>query len=479
MIPMPRVLAAVVPVLVLAGPAISSAPCVRPTRPNTVVQGEVSICRGRYRISDPDGLGVIVLGSAGTRLDLTGVTLESGDSVPSGYRGVGVSADGVDRVSVIGGTIRGYQFGIRISRGAGHRVVGTDVSGSRRQALHSTDSLFDERDWIDIFHPDSAELYGAGVYLRGTDRAEVRGVSAHGAQNGIMLRDATGSFIADNDVSSNSGWGISLWHSSHNIIARNAAHHNVRCESERYSRGCDSAGILLREQSDSNVVTDNDVSFSGDGFFLSGQPGYVRPSIGNLVLRNDATRSYHNAFESTFSFGNRFIGNRADSSAYGFWLGYSTANAVEDNTIIGTQQAGIAIEHGQDNVLARNIIIGGAVGIRLFVRDSSARESRGARVDDNYLARLDRGVVLESSRRSQVRGNTFDGVGDGLVADSSSSDAAVTGNIFLRAARQFIVAVRLDAGGNFWATPNAAAARQRVRGEVTVEPWRPARDAGY
>lgn len=467
------------PLLLVAVPAAHEAPCVRPTRPNTVVQGDVIICRGRYRIPDPDNQGIIVLGSAGTRVDLTGVTLESGDSIPADFRGVGIRADHVDRVSINGGTIRGYQFGIRLDGGAGQRVIGTDVSGSRRQALRSTPDAFDEGDWLDIFHPDSAEFYGAGVYLRGTDNAEVRHITATSAQNGIMLRDATGTFIADNDISSNSGWGISLWRSSHNTIIRNAAHHNVRCESEKYHRGCDSAGILLRERSDSNVVADNDLSYSGDGFFLSGQPGYVRPSIGNLVLRNDATGAFHNAFESTFSYGNRFSGNRADSSDYGFWLGYSTANVVDDNRIIGSRSAGIAIEHGQDNVLARNIIVGGAIGIRLFARDSTARESRNTRVDDNYLARLDRGIVLEASRGSRVRGNILDGLGDGLVADARSGDAVVSGNIFLRATRLFIVADHLDAGGNFWATTNAATARQQIRGAVTIDPWRPAREAGY
>src|SRR5678815_3129838 len=64
--------------LLVAVPAAHEAPCVRPTRPNTVVQGDVAICRGRYRIPDPDNQGVIVIGSAGTQLDLTGVTLESG-----------------------------------------------------------------------------------------------------------------------------------------------------------------------------------------------------------------------------------------------------------------------------------------------------------------------------------------------------------------------------------------------------------------
>lgn len=467
------------PLLLAAAPVGHSAPCIRPTKANTVVQGDVAICRGRYRIPDPDGKGVIVLGSAGTRVDLTGVTLESGDSVPADYHGIGIAAEDVDRVSILGGTIRGYRFGIRIIRGSGHRITASDVSGSRAQTLFSTPAAYDERDWIDIFHPDSAELYGAGVYLRDTDKAEIRNITSTSAQNGIMLRDATGTFIADNDVSSNSGWGISLWHSSHSTIIRNAAHHNVRCEGEQYHRGCDSAGILLRERSDSNLVADNDLSYSGDGFFLSGQPEQVRPSIGNLVIRNDATGAFHNAFESTFSYGNQFSGNRADSADYGFWLGYSTANVVEDNTIIGTRSAGIAIEHGQDNVIARNIIVGGAIGIRLFARDSTARASRNSRVDDNYLAQLSRGLVLESSRRTHVRGNLFDGVGDGLVADSASGDAILGGNIFLRATRLFIVAAHLNAGGNFWATPSAAAARERVRGDVTIDPWRSAREAGY
>ncbi len=444
-----------------------------------MVQGEVTICPGKYRIPDPDGKGVIVAGSPGTSVNLTGVTLESGDSVPAEYRGAGVVASGVDRITVTGGTIRGYQFGIRIDGGRGHLVAGSDVSGSRTQALRSTPEKYDEADWLDIFHADSAEAYGAGVYLNATVNATVRNIKAVQAQNGIMLRAATATVIIDNDVSNNSGWGISLWHSTHSTIARNKAHHNVRCESPQYRRGCDSAGILLREASDSNIIADNDLSYSGDGFFLSGQPPHVNPSTGNLVLRNDATGAWHNAFESTFSFGNRFLDNRADSSDYGFWLGYSTANVVEGNLIIGTRTAGVAIEHGQDNVIARNTIVGGQVGVRLFAPDTTARRSRNSDVDRNYLARLERGVVVQRSALTQVRGNIFDGTADGLTVDSLSADAKVRDNVFLRATRLFIVADHLDAGGNYWATANAAAARQQVRGDIRIDPWRPAREAGY
>lgn len=457
----------------------ATAPCVRPTRAGTQVQGDVRICPGRYRIPDPDERGVIIAASSGTRIDLTGVTLVSGDTLQHEYAGRGVTASNVDNVTVIGGTIRGYRFGIRIEGGRSHRILGSDVSGSRAQRLRSTAQRYDEGDWLDIFRPQTFETYGAGVYLRGTDGAAVSGVVSRGAQNGIGLFAARGTYIADNDVSGNSGWGIHLWRSSHNSILRNQAHHNVRCQGENYRRGCDSAALLLREQSDSNIVADNDLSRSGDGFFLSGHRPLVRPSVGNLVIRNNATGAYHNAFESTFSWGNSFIDNRADSSDYGFWLGYSSGNVVRGNTIIGSRTAAIAIEHGSDNSLAANVMIGGAMGIRLFAPTAGAEASRGYRVDDNVFARLQRGLVLEQTTEARVRGNLFDGVGEAIAVDGVGRDATVTGNIFLRITGTYIRAEELNAGGNYWGTPDARETMSRVIGRVTLDPWQPARAAGY
>jgi parallel beta-helix repeat protein len=472
------------PLILLSAAALAdlpatSAPCVRPTRAGTQVQGDVRICPGRYRIPDPAERGVIIAVSTGTRIDLTGVTLVSGDTLPHEFVGRGVTASNVDNVTITGGTIRGYRFGIRIEGGRSHRIIGTDVSGSRAQRLLSTSDTYDERDWLDIFHPETFEEYGSGIYLRGTDGASVTGVTARGAQNGIGLFAARGSHIADNDVSGNSGWGIHLWRSSQNAILRNQAHHNVRCEGDTYRRGCDSAALLLREQSDSNTIADNDLSRSGDGFFLSGHRPRVRPSVGNVVIRNDATGAYHNAFESTFSWGNSFIDNRADSADYGFWLGYSSGNLVRGNTIIGSRSAAIAIEHGSDNTLSANVMIGGAMGIRLFAPTAGAEPSQGYRIDDNVFARLEKGLVLEGTTRTRVRGNLFDGLGDALTVDGAGNDTDVAGNIFLRASGAFIRAEELDAGGNYWGMPDVRRTMAHIVGRVTLDPWRPARAAGY
>lgn len=463
-----------VPLLVAPMP-----PCTALPRSGVRVSGDVKICPGTYRIADPREGGVIIIAASDTRLDLSGVTIESGDSLQATFVGVGVLARGVDRVSVSGGRIRGYRWGIRIEGGKDHRVRDLVLSGSRAAALRSTDLQYDERDWLDIFHPESTLVYGGGLLLMDTERPGVSRVRANGAQNGIALIRTRGAEISENDVSHNSGWGISLWASSANTIRANVASSNLRCEAPTWSRGCDSAALLLRDKSDSNLVADNDLRWSGDGFFLSGHRGAVRPSNGNIVVRNDASGAPHNAFEATFSTGNSFIDNRADSSGYGFWLGYSTASLVRGSTIVGSKEAGIAIEHGADNEISRNVIIGGKRGIHLFAPNADDRPSRSTLVSRNSVSRAERGVVIERTTDATIVANVFDDLGDGLVGDGSAIDARVSANVFLTVRGWYIDAPDLNAGGNYWATADARTAQSRVRGRVTVLPWRPASEAGY
>ena len=190
-------------VLALAA-AGSAAPCLRPTRAGTQVQGDVRVCPGRYRIADPAERGVIIVAASGTRLDLTGVVLESGDSVAARFVGMGISSRNVDGVAIVGGTIRGYRVGIRLEGGRGHRVIGASLSGSR--ALPSTESV-DSLNRLDPVHLEAFQAYGSGLMLARTTAAAVTGVTARGSQNGISLLEARESYLADNDVSGNSGWG--------------------------------------------------------------------------------------------------------------------------------------------------------------------------------------------------------------------------------------------------------------------------------
>jgi parallel beta-helix repeat protein len=455
------------------------APCIRPSRAGTQVQGDVRVCPGRYRISDTAERGVIIAAASGTRIDLSGVVLESGDSVPSRFAGVGIGSRGVDAVTITGGTVRGYRYGVRIEGGKNHRVYSVDVSGSRRSEVRSTPARPDSADRLELLRRDVFESYGGGVLLLQTVGASITGITARGAQNGIGLIEARSSYVADNNVGGNSGWGIHLWRSTGNIIARNRADHTRRCESQVPASDCGAAAILLRDASDSNTIVDNDLTTSSFGFRLAGARPQLRQSIGNLVHRNDASWALGTAFTAAFGWSNTFLENRADSSGIGFRLDHSGGSTVRGNTIIGSRTAAIVSDHGSDNAILANVLIGGSVGIRIDAPEETGDPSRRYRIDDNVLARLEQGIMLKETTRAQLRGNLFDGVGDGLVLDGAGHASEVTGNIFLRASRWFIDAPDLSAGGNYWATADASGATAKVKGRISIMPWKPATAAGY
>ncbi len=458
--------------------SVHEAPCIRPTRAGTQVQGDVRVCPGRYRVADRGERGVIIAAASGTRIDLTGVVLESGDSIPGRYVGIGVTARGVDGVTITGGTIRGYRYGIRIEGGRAHRVTSIELSGSRSQEVRSTPARPDSADRLDLVRRDVFEQYGGGILLLRTSGASVTGITAQRAQNGIALIEVRDSYVADNNVASNSGWGIHLWRSAGNVIVRNRATQTRRCESQIPADDCGAAALLIRDASDSNTIVDNDLTESSLGFVLAGgRP--LRQSIGNLIHRNDAASALRVGFTAEHGWSNTFLENRADSAGTGFRLDHSGGSTLRGNTVIGSRSLGILSEHGSDNAILANVLIGGQVGIRVSAPQENGSPSRRYRIDDNVLARLEQGLVLERTTRAQLRGNLFDGVGDGLVLDGASRGTDVTGNIFLRASRWFINAPDLAAGGNYWATADASAATAKVKGRITVVPWKPATAAGY
>ncbi len=462
--------------LTLGTGTAGAAPCIRPSRAGTQVQGEVRVCPGRYRIADPGERGVIVAAASGTRIDLTGVVLESGDSVPARFVGVGVASKDVDGVSVLGGTIRGYRIGLRLEGGRNHRVSGSDVSGSRSDALRSTAAQPDTADRLDPLRLAAFTGTGAGLVLFRTAGASVTGVTARAAQNGIGLIDARDSYLADNEVTGNTGWGISLWQSSHNTLLRNRVHHTLRCAPPTVD--CGAAAIILREGSDSNSIAENDLTTSSAGLRISGQAPLTRPSIGNLIFRNDASGT-GTAFTASHSWSTTFLENRGDSSAYGFRLDHVNGSVVRANTVIGARIAGIVLEHGSDNTLEANVLLGARVGIMVSAPRRGGAASRGHRIDDNVVGGAEQGIVLQGTSGSRVRGNVLDGLGDGLVIDNTGHGTEVTGNVFLRMSGWFVEAPDLAAGGNYWATADAAAASARVKGRISVLPWRPASAAGY
>ena len=144
---------------------------------------------------------------------------------------------------------------------------------------------------------------------------------------------------------------------------------NVRGYSDGvYNRGQDSAGILVYEQSDDNLFYKNNVTHSGDGFFLwAGQTTMDNGQGGcndNVVMGNDFSYAPTNGVEVTFS-RNTIVDNRIFECEHGIWAGYSYETNISNNKF-RINRIAIAIEHGQRNKITYNIFYQDKEAIRLW-----------------------------------------------------------------------------------------------------------------
>src|SRR5207237_7837631 len=79
--------------------------------------------------------------------------------------------------------------------------------------------------------------------------------------NGLLLVRCSGVSVRGNNFSFNSGLGVGLYRSSYDTIIHNWIDYNVRGYSHRvYTRGQDSADVLLYEHSAQNVTAPNSLT---------------------------------------------------------------------------------------------------------------------------------------------------------------------------------------------------------------------------
>jgi parallel beta-helix repeat protein len=299
-------------------------------------------------------------------------------------------------------------------------------------------------DWLYPHENDDGQWvtqHGAGVHLKGCTRATIRRVRARDVQNGIILDRVTESRIYDSDCSFLSGWGFAMWRSSRNVITRNAFDFCIRGYSHGvYNRGQDSAGILMFEQNNENIIAENSATHCGDGLFgFGGKESLSKPrrtgNNANLIINNDLSYAAAHGIEMTFSFDNSLIGNRlVENAICGVWGGYSQDTLISGNKIVsngqagyGKERGGINIEHGHRNVITHNTFRQNRCGIRLWWDD-----------DGDLLAR--------PWTKANEKGSS-----DNVIADNTFTDANVaielrrTTNTRLGDNRMIHVATEVDA----------------------------------
>lgn len=340
-----------------------------------LIDRSVTIRAGSYRLPASEDLktpAITVRGSNIT-IDMNGALLEGSPAStdPDQFAGLGILIDGGSHVTVKNATIRGYKVGILARNSSDLRLTGNDVSHNWKQRLYSGIEKESLVDWMSYHQNEKDEWlrYGAGIYLRRCDRAEIdRNTAVHG-QNGLMVTDSSQLKIWNNTFQFLSSIGVGLYRVSNSTIMHNRIDWCVRGYSHGfYNRGQDSAGLLMYEQSSNNIVAYNSVTHGGDGLFLwAGQSTMDTGKGGandNVFYRNDFSHAPTNGIEATFS-RNTFVENRVEENWHGVWGGYSYSS-IWSNNHFSRNTEGMAIEHGQDNVIQENTFERNEIAIRLW-----------------------------------------------------------------------------------------------------------------
>ncbi len=408
-------------------------------------------------LPDANGDGVIHVVADGVEVVLEGTLAGAAPGVaPDAFHGIGLAIRARD-VKVRGARVSGYRAGILAREADGLVLEGCDVSGNFRQRLLSTQEREDERDWLWPHDNDANEWlasYGAGIWIEDSKNVTVNDCRARAGQNGLVLDRVKESKVHDNDFSFLSGWGIALWRSSENVIARNACDFCIRGYSHGvYNRGQDSAGILMFEQCSNNFVLENSATHCGDGLFgFAGQEALgARPAPeegfdyarrgnnANWILHNDFSFAAAHGIEMTFSFANVVGGNRLVGNAIcGIWAGYSQHTSIRSNEIAengegayGLERGGINIEHGSSNTITSNRFRKNACGIHLWWDPdehlmglpwsiANGCESKENSIFLNQFEGDSVGIQLRQTTGTKAMGNRFSDVAKELELDSGS-----------------------------------------------------------
>jgi parallel beta-helix repeat protein len=345
-------------------------------RQGLVITKSARVAPRTYRLPAPDSsdsAAVITIRGDNITVDFAGATMvgTTEDALPDAAKGIAIRVDGGRNVRVINANVRGYKIGILAHGVSGLSLIDNDLSYNWKPRLYSTIEHESLIDWLSFHHNEKGEWlrYGAGAYLSDVAAGEITGNTVNQGMNGLMLVRSNGLRIWNNNFSFNSGVGIGLYRSSGNTIMHNRADYNVRGYSEGfYRRGQDAADLLIYEQSNKNIVAYNSMTHGGDGVFLwAGQSTMDTGEGGandNLFFGNDFSFAPANGIEATFS-RNTFIRNYVEGCEYGIWGGYSFGSTILGNRFVDNH-IGIAIEHGQNNLIMANIFAADSTDIRIW-----------------------------------------------------------------------------------------------------------------
>ncbi|PXF59781.1 MAG: hypothetical protein C4B59_10790 [Candidatus Methanogaster sp.] len=178
-----------------------------------------------------------------------------------------------------------------------------------------------------------------GVLFTYTENSRIINVNTSNNVCGIWLRSSSNNTMQDNIINSSDHCGICLISSNDNTLANNTANSSS------------SRGILLISSS-SNMLTNNTASNNDCGIYLESSNGNtlhnntvnlnsykgicIESSSNNKLMSNTANSNDGHGIYMLFSSNhNQLVNNTASENRYGIYLGHSSSNMLQNNTMSG------------------------------------------------------------------------------------------------------------------------------------------------
>lgn len=347
----------------------------------------------------------------GISIEADGVTVDGDGAMLCGTdrKNAGVTLMGRQSVSLRNLRLRDYYHGIHAEECSGLSLLGNRITSTAEVAPNTI--------FLDIWLP-APKAYGGAILLDRVTDSIVEENDLQHQQSGILTYHGRNLTVRRNQCSYNSGYGIHLYTTCDSLFEENSADYCCRFEPREGGlhfghMGADAAGFLAVHGSSHNTFRRNTARLSGDGFFLAGlaPDGSKCGCDDNLFEENDGSLSPNIAFEATFSRGNIFRGNYADRCNYGFWLGFSWDSTIENNRMVMNRQAGIGTENGHGIQVRGNTFQGNGHGVLLwstYVEKFAAAypeslTSYNWTIEENVFTRNGKGIRIAADQDHGIR----------------------------------------------------------------------------
>ncbi len=459
-----------------------------------VIEGsdqELRVALGHYVLPCEAGRAAVTIRGQNLTVDLGGALLrgDTEDFTKFGDHrtyGIGVLLDGGAGLTLRGGVISGYHYGVKARALTGGVIEGVSVTNNRRLLSDASREVSDKRRgiWLDFWEtPEESdtELWsgvaqddtfyaamGAGIVLTGCLAMTCRRTLATHNTVGIADFYGQGNRYEENDVSG-CAMGIRLWQARGGreqrlVVTNNIMHFNTQPVPYWWSGG-DGAAIIGAGVSGCDI-TGNRIAFGGDGVFLSGLPRLPGQTQDVLITGNQITQAYSHGIELDFASNCVIEGNTVTLSwLSGVWAGHAAGILILRNVFTANNrgrlyggwtdsQGAISCPQGRitvvgntfvENWVAINLLADPQPAWWLFSGDATRHIVTGNTFQENQVGvRLNR-VSASRVTGNRMVGNTADVIG-GLAENTVTENGPDTDPSGYRVVHMPIEALLFDRG---------------------------------